>query len=280
MKKSLRKIPTLYISLIILSTTIFSCKNSSIPKLEYNDQETIKEEIKNLETEISWTNEIEEGILAIPVINDAKYSSANVNPTPDLLKLDKYKDVPVYPELEGFGSLDIRNLKPSIQETVQNFVNAFSTDIYSGPENYFDAKYRFNYIFFRNDFITQWKKYFNKDFPYSLEKYKEIKDTKENNKKIIQKQKEIEKAKKEAEEKNEELPEEIKNYESEELKDVEEIKLFTDWIIGQPFIGPDITSLPLRFYCQEGTIDVTLYISNKNKNPIYQITIDRWGNKV
>lgn len=233
MKKVLQKVPTLSSSLLLLVVilTSFSCKNSTIPKLEYSNQETIKEEVKDLETQTSWTNEIEKEILENPLITDPKFLIANTNPTPDLLKLNKNNNMPVYPEMENFGSLDIRNLKQSLKETVDNFSKSLSSNIYSGPETFFDEKYRFNYIFFKNDFISQWKKYFNQDFPYT--------------------------------EKND-----------------KEIELFTNWIIGQPFIGPDVTSLPLRFYCQEGTIDVTLYISNKSKNMIYQITIDRWGKKV
>ena len=82
--------------------------------------------------------------------------------------------MPVYPEMENFGSLDIRNLKQSLKETVDNFSKSLSSNIYSGPETFFDEKYRFNYIFFKNDFISQWKKYFNQDFPYTEKNDKEI----------------------------------------------------------------------------------------------------------
>ena len=111
-----------------------------------------------------------------------------------------------------------------------------SSNIYSGPEKYFYEPYKFNYLFFRNDFIEGWKNYFKKDFPYTLEDTKQTDD------------------------------------EGNPVK----ISLFSKYILGQPFIGAEIISLPVRFYCQEGKIDVTLYISNDNKSLIYQITIDRW----
>ena len=156
MKKVLQKVPTLSSSLLLLVVilTSFSCKNSTIPKLEYSNQETIKEEVKDLETQTSWTNEIEKEILENPLITDPKFLIANTNPTPDLLKLNKNNNMPVYPEMENFGSLDIRNLKQSLKETVDNFSKSLSSNIYSGPETFFDEKYRFNEQGFDNILIN------------------------------------------------------------------------------------------------------------------------------
>lgn len=60
----------------------------------------------------------------------------------------------------------------------------------------------------------------------------------------------------------------------EELQENETI--FTKWIIGEPFIGKEILQLPVRFYCNEGTLDITLYMNIQKEYLIYQITIDRW----
>ena len=59
----------------------------------------------------------------------------------------------------------------------------------------------------------------------------------------------------------------------------EDEKLFTKWIFGEPFIGPDIIQIPVRFYTDCGTIDVTVFMNSNGNNEFYQITIDRW-NKV
>ena len=126
MRKVLQKVPTLSSLSLLIILTSFSCKNSTIPKLEYSNQETIKEEVKDLETQTSWTNEIEKEILENPLITDPKFLIANTNPTPDLLKLNKNNNMPVYPEMENFGSLDIRNLKQSLKETVDNFSKSLS----------------------------------------------------------------------------------------------------------------------------------------------------------
>ena len=53
-------------------------------------------------------------------------------------------------------------------------------------------------------------------------------------------------------------------------------KLFTKWILGEPFNGADIIQIPVRFYTDYGTIDMTLFLSAYGSNEFYQITIDRW----
>lgn len=52
--------------------------------------------------------------------------------------------------------------------------------------------------------------------------------------------------------------------------------LFNKWIIGEPFFGEKILQVPVRFYCNNGTVDVTLYMNIENAYSIYQITINRW----
>ena len=51
---------------------------------------------------------------------------------------------------------------------------------------------------------------------------------------------------------------------------------FTKWIFGEPFIGTDIMQIPVRFYADCGTIDITVFLSLFGNNEFYQITIDRW----
>jgi len=65
------------------------------------------------------------------------------------------------------------------------------------------------------------------------------------------------------------------NFEQEYPEEAEQ--LFTKWIFGEPFMGSQIIQLPLRFYCDYGTIDVTIYIDSNENHGFYQILIDRWG---
>jgi len=65
---------------------------------------------------------------------------------------------------------------------------------------------------------------------------------------------------------NEDFPEELK----------EDEKLFSKWIIGEPFNGEEIIQIPVRFYCKQGTLDVTLYLNIKQQYSIYQAAISGW----
>lgn len=58
---------------------------------------------------------------------------------------------------------------------------------------------------------------------------------------------------------------------NEDKSKIKPITLFTKWIIGRPFTTGEIEKVPVRFYCQQGFLDVTLYILLEN-NKIYQIT--------
>lgn len=56
----------------------------------------------------------------------------------------------------------------------------------------------------------------------------------------------------------------------------EKNKLFNKWIFGEPFNGAQIIQIPVRFYSDCGTIDVTVFLNSSGNNEIYQISIDRW----
>ena len=61
--------------------------------------------------------------------------------------------------------------------------------------------------------------------------------------------------------------------------DIPSDSLFSKWIFGQPFYGADILQIPVRFFCQNGIIDVIIYLNPNANNEFYQITIDRWVKK-
>ena len=56
----------------------------------------------------------------------------------------------------------------------------------------------------------------------------------------------------------------------------EKSNIFNKWTFGEPFNGADIIQIPVRFYADCGTIDVTVFLSSTGNNEFYQITIDRW----
>ena len=53
-------------------------------------------------------------------------------------------------------------------------------------------------------------------------------------------------------------------------------KRFKKWIYGEPFNGAEIIQIPVRFFSDYGTIDMTVFLNANGNNEFYQITIDRW----
>ena len=291
---------------IFVSTLLFififpACNNASESKLAYTDKETVRDIINQKESEISWTKELDPERLSEKYSNDDLIDKETITFTPDIAKVLKNFDKKVYPELIDFGKLDTSALSYSVLDKVNNFCSAVSSDIYSGPETYFHSNYKFNYVFFKNDLIDNWEKNFSEEFPFSLEYANEIKEKKQNNDQINNKIKNIEdklNKYKEWKEKNEnssviddessetesiseemvEPEETLEDIEKlkKELVEIEEVSIFTKWLIGEPFIADELIEMPIRFYYNQGTIDITLYLNQKKQNSIYQITIDRW----
>ena len=233
--------------LLLFSTiSVFSCKNTTESKLIYADNDTIKEQIKSREQTITWTFDIEPERLSTDISRSVWPVAQDVPFNPDYFRLSKKFQKPVFPELLDFGSLDTSSIKPSVKEKLNNFCTKLSTAPVPEAASYFSSKYIFSYVFFRKDLEKGWADNFKKEIP------------------VIQKKK-VEASADDEEQSKEKEPEEP------------EITIFDKWMIGEPFIGNDIMQIPVRFYCNYGTIDVTIYMNPNGNNEFYQITIDRWG---
>lgn len=293
--------------LFISSLCFFSCKNSSDNKLAYTDVDTIKDIIKEKENNIAWTKEFE-GTRLTDNIKTNKNVSSSIAFTPNVLKIfSDYQD-PVYPELLDFGKLDTSKLDDKSKTIINDFADKLSKNIYFGGESYFTTSFIFNYVFFTDEFVNNYKLNFNTEFPYDKEKINQYSKLVNEKNTLVKEKESLENENnstdaKIIDEDNKNITDfeiETKEIDSiileeqkkEKLKKIEEIdkkiskidkklskyninKVFNKWIIGEPFYGEKILQIPLRFYCNEGTVDVTLYL-NKENNKIYQITIDRW----
>ena len=220
LKKALRYcIP--FISMTLALFCQFSCSNAPETKLVYTETDTIKQSVREREQTITWTQELEGEVLSERITKDSMKLGPDVVYGRDIYKISKSTQKPVYPSIEGFGSLDTSNLKISVKEKIEKFCEELSSKDYSGISAYFSSKYLFNYVFFIKDFEEGWKKNFSEELP-------------------------------------------------------EEHPYFNKWIYGQPFNGVDIIQIPVRFYADCGTIDMTVFLNSGGNNEFYQITIDRW----
>ena len=253
-----------YISLLFC---FISCKVASKTELSYTNVETIKEEIVEMDKTLTWNKEIEPQRLVLN--NDWFKDTVNqqIEKNIELLKIVN-TNVNVYPEFENFGSLNDSLVDVNLYNTIENIFVSISNNIYNGPETFFDSNYLYNYVFFREDLKEGWKKNFNTDFPHIFDYKDSDHEIKKNTDFNVPT----------SEEKNTKDDFENKqSIQSEEKKIIQKEKLFSKWIIGEPFSSEEIIQIPVRLYCKYGTIDVTLYLNKQKSNAVSLITIDRWN---
>ena len=252
-----------YISLLFC---FISCKVASKTELSYTNVETIKEEIAEIDKTLTWNKEIEPQRLVLN--NDWFKDTVNqqIEKNIELLKIVN-TNVNVYPEFENFGSLNDSLVDVNLYNTIENIFVSISNNIYNGPETFFDSKYLYNYVFFREDLKEGWKKYFQKEFPHIVD-YKEQGDSQKDNTEIKNNNSDKNTGEGESEKQTEQQAENKVVNQKE--------KLFSKWLIGEPFFSEKIIQIPVRLYCKYGTIDVTLYLNRQKSNAINLITIDRW----
>ena len=253
-----------YISLLFC---FISCKVASKTELSYTNVETIKEEIAEMDKTLTWNKEIEPQRLVLN--NDWFKDTVNqqIEKNIELLKIVN-TNVNVYPEFENFGSLNDSLVDVNLYNAIENIFVSISNNIYNGPETFFDSKYLYNYVFFREDLKEGWKKNFNNDFPHIFD-YKDSDHEIKKNTDFNLPTSEENNTKDDCENKQ--------SIQSEEKKIIQKEKLFSKWIIGEPFSSEEIIQIPVRLYCKYGTIDVTLYLNKQKSNAVSLITIDRWN---
>ena len=157
---------------IIISLSLCSCKNNTETKLVYTENDTIKQTVKDREKDITWTQELEGERLSQKITRSSMEIGAEVPYSKELFKISKSKYQAVYPDLMEFGSLDTRDIRPSIKEKLNNFCKQFSTSSHKGTENFFSSKYIYNYVFFVNDLEEGWEKNFGQEYPAKNDKEK------------------------------------------------------------------------------------------------------------
>ena len=153
----------LFSSLFLLTALFFSCSNASSSKIITSDGNNLREAIQNKESSVNWTKPLEENRLSEPIDkNDKLTSSVKINT--EIMMVLKSDFPPVYPYIENFESLDIRDMQPIWNDIIKKLFEVLNTDLNKLPENMIDSKYIFNYVFFVYDLKTQWKENFKEDF--------------------------------------------------------------------------------------------------------------------
>ena len=223
-------------TVIVLGITGCSSKDK---KSDSDSDLTLRAQSEKRFKEIEWTDPIEKDRLT-QNISTTQTIANTIKLTPVIFLCSNYAKTiePVYPNLDGFGNLDISDLPDEIKLSV----TSFSENLCMGSANdeLMMAGSVYELALFESDLKNEWKNVFLEEFPSPPEE-------------------------KSADEKSSESAEEEKpKY------------VFDSYIIGNGFEQNSLYELPVRFKCTKGFVDVMLYYYRESVNwKINQIKILR-----
>lgn len=161
-----------FITICIFSILFFACSNNTPSKLVSSNENNLRDTIGNKEKNVKWTSSLDEEKLSENIERFEEISSS-INLSTDLMMVINNNSEKVYPYLENFENLNDSKLKTQWINIINQVIDALNTDVYSCPEELFENRFIFNYIFFVNDLKEKWKENFGVDFSNDtlIEKY-------------------------------------------------------------------------------------------------------------
>jgi len=206
-------------TVIVLGITGCSSKDK---KSDSDSDLTLRAQSEKRFKEIEWTDPIEKDRLT-QNISTTQTIADTIKLTPVIFLCGNFAKTiePVYPNLDGFGNLDISDLPDEIKLSVTSFSENLCTG--SANDELMMAGSVYELALFESDLKNEWKNVFLEEFPSPPEE-------------------------KSAGEKSSESGEEEKpKY------------VFDSYIIGNGFEQNSLYELPVRFKCTRGFVDVMLY---------------------
>lgn len=220
-------------TVIVLGITGCSSKDK---KSDSDSDLTLRAQSEKRFKEIEWTDPIEKDRLT-QNISTTQTIADTIKLTPVIFLCSNYAKTiePVYPNLDGFGNLDISDLPDEIKLSVTSFSENLCTG--SANDELMMAGSVYELALFESDLKNEWKNVFLEEFPSPPED----KNSKEGESK--------DKSEKEGE-----------GRETSEPAEPEKPKyVFDSYIIGNGFEQNSLYELPVRFKCTRGFVDVMLY---------------------
>lgn len=237
----------------VFCLVLVSCKNSDFGDMN-QDSSSLKSVAEKKITGTDWTFELEKDRLSqdISVVNTIE---KKIKLTPQVFLNSAYSKSlePVFPYVEDFGSLNTSNFNSEIKKMADEFASSLCKSKFAS--NLFDPSDIYELALFSIELKNRWEKTF--DFPYP-----------ENDEK-----------------KSEELQNQEKtgeNSSDDDKQAAQEIILFDEYILGEPFEMNSLCEVPVRFVQKKGFADVALYFfKNPNGNwKINQLQILKMQKKI
>lgn len=159
--------PFFAVILIFLSVLFFSCSSDSSIDLISGSDETLRMTFSERNSNVIWSREIETSVLSRK-INTSAYVSSNLKLEPEAYLVSASDEAPVYPSLEGFGSLDSTQISPEVKSAIEKFIGNIIS--WNFDENLVGENSIFSLVLFKYDIENGWKNNFEEDFPSDAEK--------------------------------------------------------------------------------------------------------------
>ena len=153
------------ISIIIVSSlllTAVSCANSHTVILSDNAGETLRSQSDKKNREILWTRELESMRLVQDITHTDSVDKA-VKLTPKSIVVSSVQARPVYPFIDGFGSLDTSLITQDIRNVLDTFCRNVSTGL--NADMCMADGCLYSYVLFTDDLKSGWKSSFEEDIP-------------------------------------------------------------------------------------------------------------------
>lgn len=145
----------------------FSCSQETSIDLNSGSDETLRMTFSERNSSVIWSREIENTVLSRK-INTSAFVSSNLKLEPEIYLVSASDEAPVYPSLEGFGSLDSTQLSPDAKVSVEKFIKSVIS--WNFDESLVEKTSLFSLILFKNDIESGWKNNFGVEFPSDAEK--------------------------------------------------------------------------------------------------------------
>jgi hypothetical protein len=157
------------ISVIVVFSLLFtavSCANSHTVILSDNAGETLRSQSDRKNKEILWTRELESMRLVQDITHEDSVDKA-VKLTPQTVVVSAAQAQPVYPFIDGFGSLDTSLITRDVRNVLDTFCKNVSTGLSADPCMADGCLY--SYVLFADDLKNGWKSSFGEDIPEGSE---------------------------------------------------------------------------------------------------------------
>lgn len=144
--------------------SLSSCKKNKKDIVIIKEEDTLKKSVAIKESKIIWTETIDGEILEE---NISTSDIINNNLELNVYLIDSISNFHqnIFPQNKDIGSFDNTEISDELLQFIKDVCNQIKNNPQKNMEQYFDSEYLFNYVFFKNDLIENWKKLFNEKYP-------------------------------------------------------------------------------------------------------------------